>query len=278
MPLLEETGYVPSRRYASGHEIRGYIDLLVHKWHLEDRAMFQSAGKATTWQTDHWVCEIAEKPKGHASQTIKINAGYVILGSGTFTYPKIPNVPGTASFKGQMIHTARWNYPETGGSQTDPAMKKLADKRVAIVGTGATAIQVVPELAKYARELYVVQRTAAQVDYRGNRDTDENEWKTKIAAKKNWQAERGNNLQIFTEQSHSLPEKLVDDGFSAMPSIAATFGGPSDVKPEDVAKHMKALRVLDDERSDRIRQRTEQIVKDQETAKVCSRYSMLWYR
>lgn len=233
--------------------------------------MFQSQGKAATWKSDHWACEIVEKPKGLEEQTIKISSDYIILGSGTFTYPKIPNVPGTASYTGKMLHTARWRYDETGGSPANPVLDKLADKKVAIVGTGATAIQVIPELAKYAKELYVIQRTAAAVDYRGNRDTDQNEWKNVIAKKKNWQSERAENLQTFTEQSHSLPEKLVDDGFSGMPSIAATFGGPSDVKPEDTAKHMEALRALDDARADRIRQRTAEIVKDPETAKVCRR-------
>ena len=187
--------------------------------------MFQSSGKAAAWDANHWVCEIVEKPKGSPEQTISINADYIILGSGTFTYPKIPNTPGIESYKGKMVHTARWNYSETGGSPADPVLHKLADKSVAIVGTGG----------------------------------------------KNWQSERATNLQIFTEQAHSLPEKLVDDGFSAMPSIAATFGGPSDVKPEDTAKHMDTLRALDDARADRIRQRTEEIVKDPETAKVrCS--------
>lgn len=260
---------MPSRRYASGEEIRGYINLLVDKWHLKDRGMFQSAGKGATWSSNHWVCDIEETPKDLPKQNITVNADYIILGSGTFTYPKIPNVPGTTDFKGAMLHTARWNYDVTGGFSANAVMDKLADKRVAIVGTGATAIQVVPELAKYAKELYVIQRTAAAVDYRGNRDTDQEEWKTSIAAKKKWQAERASNLQMFTEQSHSLPENLVNDGFSTMHSIAATFGGPSDIKPEDVGKHMEALMALDDARSDRIRQRTEQIVKDPETAKVC---------
>ena len=269
---------MPSRRYASGEEIRGYIDLLVSKWGLEDRAMFQSTGKAATWKSDHWVCEIVEKPKGLKEQTVKINADYIILGSGAFTYPKVPNVPGTGSYKGKMIHTARWNYNETGGSAANAVLDKLADKTVAIVGTGATAIQVVPELAKYAKKLYVVQRTASAVDYRVNRDTDVEDWKASIAKGKSWQYERAKNLQIFTEQAHSLPAKMVEDGFSAMPSIAATFGGPSDVKPEDTAKHMEALRALDDARSDRIRKRTEDIVKDPETAKVIYKCILNWSR
>ena len=238
------------------------------QWHLEDRAMFQSEAKTLTWNADHWECEIVEKPKGGSERIVKITSDYAILGSGGFTYPKVPDTPGIEKFKGQMLHTGRWNYDITGGSSANAVMNKLKDKSVAVVGTGATAIQAVPEVAKYAKKLYVFQRTASAVDFRGNRDTDVNAWATTIATKKGWQAERAENLQIFTEQSHDLPENLVDDGFSTMPTIASTFGGPSDVKPEDMPKRVEEMRALDDARSDQIRQRAEDIVKDPETAKV----------
>ena len=269
LPLLEETGYIPSRRYAGGEEIRKYVNIIAKQWHLEDRAMFQTAGKSCSWDNDHWVCELVEKPKGLAEQTVKIHADYVILGSGGFTYPKIPNVPGMGSFKGKMLHTGRWLYDVTGGSPENPVLDKLRDKRVAIIGTGATAIQAVPELGKYAKELYVIQRTPSAVGYRGNRDTDMEEWKTKIATKKGWQAERMNNLQVFTEQAADLPEEnLINDGFCSMPSISGTFGGPSDVKADDMAQQVEYLHKLDDERSNEVRARALEIVKDQKTAEV----------
>lgn len=260
---------MPTRRYAGGEEIRKYNDLMAKQWHLEDRAMFQSAGRTTTWESDHWVCEIVEKPKGLPEQTVTIHADYVFLASGAFTYPKIPQVRGVESFQGQMLHTARWNYDVTGGSQTSPVLDKLADKRVAIIGTGATAIQVVPELAKYAKELVVVQRTPSAVGYRGNRDTDLKEWKTKIAFKKGWQAERMTNLQILTEQLVENPAaELVEDGFCSMPSISGTFGGPSDLTPEDTPKILEHLHGIDDARSNEIRERALETVKDPDTGKV----------
>ena len=97
----------------------------------------------------------------------------------------------------------RWDYSITGGQPGfSPKMDKLTDKRVAIIGTGATAIQAVPELAKYAKQLIVVQRTPSAVDFRGNKDTDFDAWKAKIATKRGWQRHRADNLQIFTEQSN----------------------------------------------------------------------------
>ena len=268
LPYLEETGYIPTRRYAGGDEIRRYAELLAKHYKVDDRAMFQSAGKSLAWKSDHWECKILEHPKGLPQQTTTVHADMVILGSGTFTYPKVPGIPGTELFKGAQIHTARWNYEITGGSVTDPKLSKLLDKKVAIIGTGATGIQAVPEVAKYAQELYVVQRTPSSVDFRGNRDTDQEAWSTKIANKAGWQKKRAIDLQIWTEQNHTLPEKLADDGFSTMPTIAFTFGGPSDVKAEDMAKHVEAMRVTDDVRSNKVRARTEEIVENAETAKV----------
>ena len=268
LPYLEETGYIPTRKYAGGDEIRRYAELLAKHYKVDDRAMFQSAGKSLAWKSDYWECKILEKPKGLPQQTVTVHADIVILGSGAFTYPKVPDVPGIELFKGAQIHTARWNYEISGGSVTDPKLDKLSDKKVAIIGTGATAIQAVPEVAKYAQELYVVQRTPSAVDFRGNQDTDQDAWSTKIANKAGWQKERLTNLQIWTEQDHSLPEKLTDDGFSTMPTIAFAFGGPSDVKAEDMAKRIEIMRTADDIRSNKVRARTEEIVKDAETAKV----------
>lgn len=260
---------MPTRRYAGGNEIRKYCNILAKKWNLDDRGLFQSSGKALTWENDHWVCEIAVQPKGLPEETIKVNADYVIIGSGAFTYPKIPNLPGMDKFEGKTLHTARWDYSVTGGTAENPVLDKLKDKRVAIIGTGATAIQAVPELAKYAKELYVVQRTASAVGYRGNKDTDPEEWKTKIANKKGWQADRMRNLQIFTEQSVDLPaENLISDGFCSMPSISGAFGGPSTLKAEDMPKHIEHLYSMDDERAAEVRARAIEIVKDRETAEV----------
>lgn len=221
-----------------------------------------------TWHKGHWECEILEHPKGLPQQTVKITADFAILGSGGFTYPKLPNTPGLSDFRGQMMHTGRFDYSITGGSPADPTLDKLSTKRVAIVGSGATAIQCVPEVAKYAKELYVFQRTPSAVDSRNNRDTVPEEWTQKIASKKGWQADRLAKLQLFTEQSHDLPENFPgsEDGFCSTPSIKGAFGGTSDLGPEQVAEHLAHLQALDDARSDRVRQRTKEIVNDPETA------------
>ena len=230
LPMLEETGYMPKRRYAGGEEIRAYADLLADKHGLRDRALFQTSGKSLIWEKDHWICSLVTKQKGKPDHKFNITTNFVILASGTFTYPKLPNLPGLDSFKGKMIHTARWNYDITGGK---PALQGseltgLAGKKVALVGTGATAIQVVPNVAKHAGEFYIFQRTPSAVDRRDNGETDPDEWKRNIAKEEGWQEKRAENFQAFTENDINAPKQdVVDDGWTNMPTISGAYGGVS---------------------------------------------------
>lgn len=262
---------MPTRKYCDGKEIRAYCNIIADKYGLHDRAQFQASGKVLTWQKDHWICGITIAGKGIPKRDININADFVIIASGTFTYPKLPNLSGLESYKGKMIHCARWDYETTGGSQENPVLNKLSDKRVGFIGTGATAIQAVPNVAKYAKELYVFQRTPSAVDVRGNKDTDPEEWKTKIAAKKGWQAERTENHQAFSENlpRDQLPkEDLVNDGWTHMPSISGAYGQPSNFTAEEVPRFLEHMNLLDIPRSERVRQRAMDVVKDDKTAKV----------
>ena len=274
LPMLEETGYMPKRKYAGGEELRDYADLLADKYKLRERALFQTAGKSITWSSDHWDCELLVKQKGQSDKKLKITANFIILASGTFTYPKLPNLPGLDSFKGQMIHTARWNYDITGGAPAlqGAELSNLKDKKVAIVGTGATAVQVVPNLANNAGELYVFQRTPSAVDKRDNRETDPQEWKSKIASKKGWQTERGENFQAFTENDRNRPKNdVVDDGWTNMPTISGAYGGNHTYNMEQMGQLIEDMQKQDAIRSDRVREHAQKIVKDSETAKVSVR-------
>ncbi|CZT21100.1 related to monooxigenase [Ramularia collo-cygni] len=279
LPLLEETGYMPTRRFAGGEEIRQYSDLLAKTFGLHGRAMFQTRGRSLTWDDEakNWACEVAVKPKGGKEYPATFTADFVVLSSGGFTDPKLPDLSGMDKYEGKMLHTGRWNYDITGGSPANPELTELKGKRVAIVGTGATAMQAVPATAKWAKELYVFQRTASSVDIRNNRDTDPEEWKTKIANKKGWQIERAANFQRFVEGPDNRPEvNMVDDGFSHMPSLGAAWGNSSQVSPNDIESYVAAMLELDRPRSERVRQRALDIVKDQETAKSLQAWYPGW--
>ena len=179
MPLLEETGYMPTNKYATGAELLEHADRIATQWELHDKALFRSQVKATRWDdtTQVWTVELTEgRGPGAQSRELKLQAQYVFLASGILTNPHIPKIPGLESFSGPLFHTARWDYNVTGGSPENASLTGLTGKRVGILGTGATAIQVVPKLAKFAKELYVFQRTPSSVSWRGQRLTDPDEW------------------------------------------------------------------------------------------------------
>lgn len=262
---------MPKRKYSSGLEIREYVDKIVERYGLLPRAMFQSSGKSAQWndKTNEWDLQILEQPKGGAPTTISIKADFIMFASGVLNNAQLPALPGMDDFKGHMFHTARWDYNYTGGTQEKPELTGLEGKRVAFIGTGATGVQAVPELAKYAKDLYVFQRTPSSIDVRDNKDTDPVEWKEQIAAKKGWQKERNDNFNAFVNNIPSKPEKnLVNDGWTNAAAYSALIGTPKEVTMENVADHVQNLHALDYPRTEKIRQRAEQTVKDPATAKV----------
>ena len=186
LPLLEETGFMPSRRFAPGPEIMGYIRLIAEKYGFADKGLFHTLITSIKWD------ESIQRWRITTDRGDDIRARFVIMGCGVLNMPKLPGIPGIAKFQGKMFHTSRWEYDYTGGSCDKPELTKLADKRVAIVGTGATAIQAVPFLAKHAKHLYVVQRTPSCVDERPNPLTDP-EWLKTLEP--GWQKERIANFQ-----------------------------------------------------------------------------------
>jgi cation diffusion facilitator CzcD-associated flavoprotein CzcO len=170
MPLLEETGYMPKFKYAYGTELREHADRIAEKWGLTDKALFRTQAHNAVWDdaTKRWIVQLTEnRGPAEPKREIQLKAQYVFVASGTLSAPQIPRLPGFDQFKGKHFHTSRWDYGITGGSDIDWTLEKLSDKRVGIIGTGATAVQAIPQLAKWAKHLYVFQRTPASVDVRG---------------------------------------------------------------------------------------------------------------
>ncbi|WP_327654413.1 flavin-containing monooxygenase [Streptomyces sp. NBC_00483] len=162
LPMLDETGYVPEWKYAPGDEIRRHAVRIAERFNLYEDALFSTAVTALAWDggAHQWVVT--------TDRGDEFRATYVVTATGTLSEPKLPGIPGIEDFKGHTFHTSRWDYGYTGGGP-DGGMTGLADKRVGVVGTGATGVQAIPELAEDARQLYVFQRTPSAVDVRGNR-------------------------------------------------------------------------------------------------------------
>jgi cyclohexanone monooxygenase len=168
LPLLEETGYIPKEKYSFGDEIRAHARRIGEKFDLYRLACFQTEISEIRWlqEENRWLITTNRGDAMHCR--------FVVISSGPLNRPKLPGIPGIKTFKGHSFHTSRWDYGYTGGT-TEGGLTRLADKRVAIIGTGATAIQCVPHLGRHAKHLYVFQRTPSSVDVRGNMPTDP-EW------------------------------------------------------------------------------------------------------
>ncbi|MFT7305102.1 MAG: cyclohexanone monooxygenase [Candidatus Azotimanducaceae bacterium] len=163
LPLLEEMGYIPTMKFAGGFEIMEYCQKMAEKFGFYDRCLFHTTVEQTDWDEDsgRWT---VKTDRGDA-----IKASKVVLANGILTTPKLARIEGMETFKGDAFHTSRWNYDID-----------LKGKRVGIIGTGATAVQAVPELSKIAGELFVFQRTPSSIDIRDQRETTEEEiesWK-----------------------------------------------------------------------------------------------------
>ncbi|MEQ8912776.1 MAG: NAD(P)/FAD-dependent oxidoreductase [Pseudomonadales bacterium] len=158
LPLLEEMGYVPSMKFASGFEILEYCQRMAEKFGFYEKCLFHTTVEETAWD------EADGRWRVRTDRGDAMRARYVILANGILTTPKLARIDGMETFQGEAFHTSRWNY------HVD-----LAGKTVGIIGTGATAVQAIPELAKIVGELYVFQRTPSSVDVRDQRATTDEE-------------------------------------------------------------------------------------------------------
>jgi cyclohexanone monooxygenase len=165
LPLLEELGYMPKEKYSYAPEIYEHSQRIAQHFKLYDAACFQTSVTELRWDEDaaNWI---ASTDRGD-----RMRARFVVMATGPLNRPKLPAIPGIEGFEGHTFHTSRWDYEYTGGNHSG-GLTKLTDKRVAVIGTGATAIQAVPYVGEYARQLYVFQRTPSSVDLRGNKPTD----------------------------------------------------------------------------------------------------------
>ncbi|KAF4955425.1 hypothetical protein FSARC_11857 [Fusarium sarcochroum] len=274
LPLLQETGYIPTHKYAPGQEVRQHAERIASKWKLNDKTLFRSDVKSVEWD-DHgqlWTIKLTQRRGPSDAQVdIEFRAEYVYLAAGVLTKPQIPNVPDLLSFSGSIFHTARWNYEVSGGSQANQVLTGLEGKKVGVVGTAATAIGVIPQVAKYAKELYVFQRTPAAVNPRGQHPTDVDQFKKSVATGDGWQLKRQLNFGTFINNgAQSGTPNLVGDAWTTMPGYSAVVGSPNygivDPTPENLAQHTENFHKLDLPHMDQVRDRVDSIVKDPDTA------------
>jgi len=265
MPLLEEMDYIPKEKYSFAPEILDYSQTMARKFNLYEGALFHTELQALTWQEDGH-CWLAKTDRGD-----EIEAKYVCSSIGLLNRPKLPSVKGIEKFQGHSFHTSRWDYDYTGGS-SEGNLDALKNKKIAIIGTGATAVQCIPHLANSAKELYIFQRTPSSIDIRGNKPTDA-EWAKSL--QQGWQKRRRDNFNILVTGG-AQDEDLVNDGWtSIMQKLGVFFADPSkseefaDLTPKELAA---AVEMADFEKMEEIRNRAATIVADPEVAENLKPY------
>ncbi|MFJ8187068.1 flavin-containing monooxygenase [Streptomyces sp. NPDC096105] len=262
LPMLDETGYVPEWKYAPGEEIRRHAMRMAEKFGLYAGALFSTSVTSLVWD------EASEAWTVSTDRGDEFRATYVVTATGTLTELKLPGIPGIETFQGHTFHTSRWDYGYTGGTP-DGGLTGLADKRVGVVGTGATGIQVVPVLAEDAGHLYVFQRTPSTVDVRANRRTTAGDVG---AGRHGWARERRDNfLRIVSGES--AEEDLVADRWTSSAGLLEKLL-PSFRRQGGRAAFEAAYEVADAAKMNEIRARVDAVVTDPDTAEKLKP----WYR
>jgi cation diffusion facilitator CzcD-associated flavoprotein CzcO len=131
-----------SRVYAPGNELKAYAEHCVDRYGLRDRIRLNTKVTAAEFDQERHLWRLS------TATGDELTARFVVGATGVFTHPKPPDIRGLDDFAGTVMHTARWDHGED-----------LRGKRVAVIGTGASAVQVIPSIAPEVEHLTVFQRT-----------------------------------------------------------------------------------------------------------------------
>lgn len=261
MPLLEEVGTMPTEKYSTGPEIFAHLQQLARKYDLYRDALFHTVVTELRWNESdqHWI---VSTDRGDT-----IRARYVCMSIGLMHRPKLPGIPGIEDFTGHSFHTSRWDFDYSGGDSTG-GLTKLGNKKVGVVGTGSTTIQLAPHLAEWSKELFVFQRTPAAVDVRDNRPTPPN-WSDTLAP--GWQQHRMENFHALTS-GVAQKEDLVNDRWTQTTAQLAAAILPTAETSEDPYERALAAERADLEKMEQLRARIDDIVHDPATAAALKPY------
>ena len=261
MPLLEELNYIPTQKYARGAEILAHSQAIGRHYNLYEDALFQTQVTETRWDAtiNRWI---VSTDRGDT-----LCARFIAMANGPLSKPKLPGIPGIEDFSGHSFHTSRWDYDYTGGD-ADGGLDRLAGKRIALIGTGATALQCVPHLGEAAGHLYVFQRTPSGVDVRNNAQTDM-EWTESL--KPGWQRQR---MENFNALICGVPqaEDLVNDGWTDLIGKMIRVFRESRRQDLDGKAISEIMEAVNFEKMNEIRARVDELIGDPVTAESLKPY------
>jgi cyclohexanone monooxygenase len=263
LPLLEELDYVPSEKYVHAKEILAHSRAIGRHYDLYEGALFQTEVTEMRWDDtiSRWIVS--------TNRDDRIRARFVAMANGPLHRAKLPGIPGLSDFKGHSFHTSRWDYDYTGGGP-DGSLDKLADKRVAVIGTGATAIQCVPYVGETTEQLFVFQRTPSSIDVRGNSATDP-EWAANLEP--GWHK---NRMENFNSLVSGVPQAvdLVDDGWTDLiGKMVRRFRAGTDGTGRSIAEIMEMANF---EKMNEIRARVDDMVDNADVGEALKPYYQMF--
>ncbi len=266
LPLLEETGHRPSEKYVHAPEIRAHCDRIAAQYGLHADALFHTEVTDLEWDdaARHWIVR--------TDRGDEFTTRYVAIGTGPLHVAKLPGIPGIETFGGHAFHTSRWDYAHTGGSPDGAPMDRLGGKRVAVIGTGATAVQCVPHLARACGELFIFQRTPSSVDVRDNQPIDQ-QWFAGVATA-GWQERWLENFVANLSAGEFPAEDLVNDGWTDLAKRIRGRITALSLDPEGFRAALADFEIADAEKMSEIRARVDSVVADPATAQLLK----AWYR
>jgi cyclohexanone monooxygenase len=260
LPLLEEVGYMPVEKYTRAPEILEHSRAIARKFDLYRDVCFQTEVTEMRWDDtiSRWIIK--------TNRNDAMKARFVVMANGPLHRPKLPGIAGVETFKGHSFHTSRWDYHYTGGD-CHGGLTGLKDKRVGIIGTGATAVQCVPHLGAAAKELYVFQRTPSSIDVRNDKPTDP-DWARSLEA--GWQQKRMDNFNALVS---GVPQDvdLVSDGWTDIIGKFLTLMRKQNEAGASVDLG-ETLQLADFKKMEQIRARVDQVVRDQRKAAALKPY------
>src|ERR1700733_14330479 len=257
LPLLEETSYVPSEKYVRAPEILEHCHRIARHFDLYERSCLSTEVTAIEWD------DVRQRWTVTTNRGDRMSAQFLVMGNGPLHRPKLPGIPGIESFKGHSFHTSRWDYGYTGGTSAGD-LTKLADKRIGVIGTGATAVQCVPHLGAWAKELYVFQRTPSSVDVRADRPTDP-DWVKSL--RPGWHKERIDNFTAVISGGE-FDVDLVNDGWTDLIGNILLAARRRAKAGEPVEDPEALVQLADYQKMEQVRARVDSVVSDRETAEA----------
>jgi len=250
LPLLDEMGYFPKHKFASGFEIYEYCQSMAKRFGFYDRCLFHTEVTGAKWDDEakRWTVE--------TNRGDKMKSKFLLIANGVLTTPRLAKIEGMEKFQGDSFHTARWDYDVD-----------LTGKRVGIIGTGATAVQVIPEIAKEVGELHIFQRTPSTIDVRDQRETTQEEieqWKNEPG----WAKRRRERFaKLFGRRALQANDAFLS-GKAEQPKRRTRSEGPELSPEEQIERDLEtSYRIME-----QIRDRVDAIIEDPKVAESLKAY------